>query len=578
VVQQSSPDFSEYLAVLRRRRWHLILPMVLILFVSLGLAFGLPPVYQSTATILIEQQEIPMDLVRSTVTSYAAERIQIISKRVLTRENLWAIVERSGLFPGERERQERSDILATMRENIKIEMLNADIINPSNGRTGKAAIAFNLSFDGNDPVAAQKVVSELVSLYLSENKRIRTEKAAVTSGFLAEEVGKMSRHIAELEARLARFKERNAGRLPELMKLNMTLMERSEQALESSERQITTLKERESYLESQLAQLKPNTEESPEGRLRAMQAEYLRISAIYSQDHPDIVRLRREIAALKVQVGSVSDVSELEARIQKVRESLVAAREHYSEQHPDVIKLKQSLLALTQALQEARQNQPEGLGVVLEPDNPAYVSTHTQLKNAKISLDAAYKKRARFKKKLALYEERLTQTPRVEQEGLSLRREYDNAVKKFHDLKQKQLQAQVAEQLEKESKGERFSLIESPVLPVSPIKPNRLGILLLGTVLSMAGGLGFASFSEFFDRTIRGSRALVALLNAPPLAVIPYIKTEADFKRNRRRAWLITAMVFATIAVILAGIHIFWMPLDLLWSTGLANMGWQEAP
>jgi len=534
-------------------------------------------VYRSTATILIEQQEVPQDLVRSTVTSYAAERIQTISQRVLTRENLWAIVEKYNLFPQERKIEDSSQILSEMRDNINVEMVTADVLNPS-GRAGKATIAFDLSFESSDPVAAQKVTSELVSLYLHENVRLRTQKAAVTSDFLAEEGNRLRKRIAEMEAKLAAFKEKNVGRMPELMQMNMSLMERAERELEDTERQISADKERKVYLESQLAQLKPNTGDSPEGRLRALQAEYLRDSATYAPDHPDIIRLKREIETLQAQVGAVNDTTDLENRIQQTQADLAAAREKYAEDHPDVIKLVKTLDGLHEALKKARSKAKVGGGGViteLKPDNPAYVATQTQLEAVKISLQSEMESRDRLKKKLALYEDRLTQTPRVEQEVVALRREYDNTVQKYHEIKQKGMEANVAEQLERESKGERFSLIEAPVKPNQPVKPNRLGILLLGTVLSMGGGLGLASISEFFDRTLRGSKAVVALLKAPPIAVIPYIKNRADIKRARSRVvWTVT-IILVLLAGILLTAHLFWMPLDVLFSKGLANMGFQ---
>ncbi len=573
-VLNYSPDMTDYLAVMRRRKMHLIIPLVVIMFITLGAAFGLPPVYRSTASILIEQQEVPQEMVASTVTSYAEERIQLISKRVMTRENLWAIVEKFDLYPKERKlHKDPSEILSEMSGDIDLEMVNADIIN-SSGREGKAAMAFDLSYESRDPVAAQKVASELASLFLRENVQIRTEKAAVTSDFLEEEAKRLSKHIAELEAKLATFKEQNVGRLPELMQMNMNLMERTEQQLDDSNRQITSLKERQINLESQLSQLQPNSGDSPEGRLRALQAEYLRASAIYSPDYPDIIRMKSEIEALRAQVGAGSDTGgdtfSLENRIKQVEADLAAAREKYAENHPDVIRLEKTLDALHVALKNA---QSRGTITDLAPDNPAYVSIQTQLETLKVNLDAELKNNDRLKKKVAEYENRLTQTPRVEQEGSALHRDYDNTVQKYHDIKQKELQAQVAEQLERESKGERFSLIEPPTIPSRPVKPNRLGILLLGTVFSMVGGVGFASISEALDRALYGSKSVLALLKAPPIAVIPNIKNQGDLKRSRFRVLLTVTIILVVLAVLLLTVHLFWMPLDVLVSTALANLG-----
>jgi uncharacterized protein involved in exopolysaccharide biosynthesis len=558
---ESNPlHLADYLEVLRRRKLQLFLPMVVIFLTMLALAFGLPAVYRSTATILIEQQDIPQDLVRSTVTGYATERIQIISQRVMSRENLQKIIDKYKLYSKEMVSQDLEEIVSLMRSNIEIQMVSADVMDPKSGRSGKATIAFDLSFESSDPLAAKQVVDEMVSLYLEENTRIRSQMATQTSAFLAEEADRLSTHISELEAALAAYKERNVGQLPELMQLNMNLMERSERELEDVERGISDLEERKVYLESQLSQLEPNTGDSPEGRLRDLQMAYLRASAIYSPDHPDIVNMRREIDTLKAQVGRIdSSGKNLEQQILSIQGELTAAREKYSEDHPDVVALKKSLGALNDELGKSRGGNDRVVTSDFQPDNPAYVSTKTQLESLKISLASAQERRDRLKTRLADYENRIVQTPKVEQEGLSIQREYDNAVKKYHELKQNLLEAQVSQQLESENRGERFSLIEPAFVPSAPDSPNRIRILLVGVVLSMISGLGFASVAEYLDQSVRGARRVSQLLGAPPIVSIPYLVVESGEARLDQRRIMLTGLVILTVLILgLLMIQLFW--------------------
>ena len=561
----STVDISDYLAILRRRRVQIIVPSALILLISISLAFGLPPVYQSTATILIEQQEIPQELVQSTVTGYASERVQVISKRVMIRANLWRIIEEYDLFPEERHVTDRGSLISRVRDNIQVEMVSADVVDPHSGRGGSATIAFDVSFESDNPEAAQKVTNELVSLFLKENIRIRTQKAEITSDFLAEEANKLGEEITRHEAALADFKKKNSGRLPEQMQLNMGLMDRTGRELEEVERQLYTLEERNMSLESQLAQIEPYTVTSPKGRLRELMAKYQQASAIYSPDHPDVVTMRREIAALIKQVGGnvdTANVSGLESQLVIVRADLAAAREKYSENHPDIIRLKKSLAAINEALQNASSESMEMGDISFPPDNPAYISVMTQLELVKIRLKAESEKRERLREKLAIYEKRVLETPRVEQKWLFMRRDYDGAVKKYYEIKQKQLQAKISEQLEQENKGERFSLLDPPNLPSQPIRPNRMGILLLGTVLSMGGGLSFAAVKEFMDRTIRGAKAVTSLLTVPPLSIIPYIENRKDVRRTRNIRLLTIALGFLVLLLIVLLAYFFWIPDD----------------
>ncbi len=516
-------ELSDYIAIFRRRKMHFFIPLVLVSLVSVGLAFGLPPVFQSTATILVEQQEIPQELVRSTVNSYATERIQLIRKRVLTRDTLWGIINEFDLYADKKEKLHKSELISEVRRNIKVNMVSADVVD-QRGRKGKATIAFELSFQSNDPVAAQAVAKRLATLFLDENIRLRTKKAEVTSSFLAEEGSRLSREIETLEERLAAFKERNMGRLPEQMQLNMRLMERTERELEEVERQLYTLEERKLQLESQLSQLEPNTIDSPKGRLKALRAKYLYASSVYAPDHPDVIRMRQEMDVLTKQLGLSSGLEALQEQKAKTSLELTKFQEKYSADHPDVVRLRKMLASIDEKINDAYVGRDEGMVIDMAPDNPVYISVATQLESMKINRRAQLERRDRLREKLTTYEDRLTNIPRVEQEGLIIKRDYNNAVKKYQEIRQKLLQAQIGEQLERESKGERFSLLETPSIPSKPIKPNRLGIALLGVVFSFGGGLGVAAVAEFMDRTVRGAKKVTRLLDAPPLSVIPYRK------------------------------------------------------
>src|SRR4030065_684246 len=153
MTDSNEQHLSDYLAILRRRRKpSLVIASVIILFSAL-LAMFWPPVYRSTATILIEQQQIPQDLVPSSVTSYAGERIQIISKRAMTRENLLRVEQQFDLFPNIRQAGDISEILQRIEKGIIVDMLDAQVNDPRSGASGKANIAFELSYEARTPEA-----------------------------------------------------------------------------------------------------------------------------------------------------------------------------------------------------------------------------------------------------------------------------------------------------------------------------------------------------------------------------------------------------------------------------------------
>ncbi len=321
--EENVKNLKDYLAVLRRRKWYLVVPAVLILAASVAVAVALPPKYRSTGKILIEQQEIPREWVPATVTSFADQRIQAISQRVLTTANLTRVIEKLNVFTRERRELGTEAVVQRMRDNFNVNTISAKVRDPQSGRSGVATIAFSISFDHRSPVAAQKVANELISLYLEENVKTRTEAVSDTTRFLEEEARKLADRLSDMEARIAEFKKENMGRLPEQQDLNLQLMQRAEQALLETQRQIQAMEELKTFLSSALAQMRnrapavngQSSASGPETDLQSLRTRYASLSSIYAEDHPDLVRLRRQIAALD-RTGASGNAAAIAGRLE----------------------------------------------------------------------------------------------------------------------------------------------------------------------------------------------------------------------------------------------------------------------
>jgi len=573
-MEEETKSLRDYVAAFRRRKKQILGTIIILFLGSVAVAALLPAAYRSTATILIEQQEMPADLVRSTISSYADQRIQVISQQVMTRTNLTRVVEKYNLYPGYRQSKTSEEILQRLAKDIKLDLVKADVIDQRSGGKTTATIAFSLSYDGETPAIAQKVANELVTLFLSENLKNRQQKTADTSAFLADEAAKLSAHVSETEAKLAAFKEKNTGRLPELVQLNMQLRDRTDSEIKELDRQISTLEERKIYLEGQLAQMKPNSPMistsgerifDSEERLKTLKAQFASLSGVYSSNHPDVVKMRREIEALQKETGGGADPQERLKQLTRLRTELATTREKYSDDHPDVVKLKKSIAAL-----EAEQPHPASAkSTAVKPENPAYIAFQAQIEATLSELKSSRSKRAALQSKMASYEQRLQQTPQVEREYLDLTRDHEASLMRYREIRAKQMQADIGEELEKDRKAERFSLIDPPQLPEKPSSPNRPAILLLGFVLSVGGGMGSAAVLESLDDSVRGSKALTALLKVPVLAVIPYMENDAGRQRKRKVALaVLVSLVLASVLAVLL-VHLFFMPLDVLWFRAL---------
>src|SRR5580704_12635707 len=248
-----------YVQIARRRRRSILIAFAGGMAATLLLAALLPASYRSAGTVLIEQQEMPTDLVRSTVTSYADQRVQVISKRVMTTATLLDIIKRYNLYPRDAARETREALLKKMGKDIGLKMISADVIDPRSGHPTSATIAFEVSYTSGNPDVAAKVANELTTLYLNENLNNRTQLARDAATFLESEGDRLNHRIGELEAELAKFKDQHFHQLPELTQLNMQLLDHTDEDLRAQEARKSSLEQQRVYLEAQLAQLKPNS-------------------------------------------------------------------------------------------------------------------------------------------------------------------------------------------------------------------------------------------------------------------------------------------------------------------------------
>jgi uncharacterized protein involved in exopolysaccharide biosynthesis len=571
---------KDYIAAFHRSRKCILLTGLGLLTLSLTLAFLWPPTYKSTATILIEEQEIPSDLVRSTITSYADQRIETIKQQVMSRTTLWKVVEQFNLYQDERKNSPAEEIVKRFVKDIEVEVISADVVDKRTQHATKATIAFTVAYQNRSPELAQKVANELTSLFLGENLKSRERQAQEATSFLQQEAENLARHISEIDEKIATFKQRANGALPELMPLNQQLMNQAERELMDVDQQVRSLEERKAYLQGELATIKPNTPilsvtgerilDSTE-RLRALRAEYAGASANRSADHPDVIKMKQEIEALEKETGQLPDAEEVSKRLIDARAALAADLERLGNEHPDVLQAQRKISALEQEVHRLRVAPSKTIN--LRPENPAYINLQAQLNSATSSLEALRKTRLDIKRRLQEYATRLEKGPEIEPEYLVLTRDRDTSGQKYQEIRSRLLEAKVSEGLEVQRKGERFSLIDPPSLPEKPYKPNRLAIVLLGFILAVGGGIGIGAAAESLDHSIRTPDQLVALTQHFPLAVVPFMPNEEDVSSARLRRRVVQTAGIGAFATVLLLLHVFVIPLDVLWFNALRRFG-----
>jgi polysaccharide chain length determinant protein (PEP-CTERM system associated) len=357
----------------------------------------------------------------------------------------------------------------------------------------------------------------LASLFLEENIQVRARQTMEASEFIEEEMNKLKADLNKIEDQLSAYKAQNVNALPELLQVNMQSLHNIEANMERVQEQLRSYREREGYLQAQLATMPPETEErnTDKRRLAELKTQMVYLLTRFSPEYPDVRKTQAEIAELENRLEAEGGGGRKTANI---------------------------------------------------PDNPAYITLSSQLASTQADIDSVKRQLVDLENKAETYRTRIEASPKVEQEYKNLMVERNNTQAKYDDLMRKLMEARVAHGLEKEQKGERFTLIDPARLPEKPFKPNRLALLLIGLVLGIGAGVGFGAAREFTDTAVYKPETLTLATGFPVLAAVPEIVTPKDLSRRRTRR--VTALIVAAVVLVVAVVafNFLVMDLDVFWA------------
>lgn len=576
-MEEEVKGIRDYLEIFWRRKYWILIPAFVLMTAVVIFTYSLPATYKSEGLILIESQEIPQDLIRTTVTSYADQRIEVIKQRLMTTTRVMQIVNKYNLYAEERQKSPTTGpIVSLFRENVSVNIVQANVTDPVSGRAKRASIAFRVSFLDKNPRIAQQVANELVTEFLNENVRTRTDRAEDTTAFLKLEGDRMQKEVQQTEREIAEFRDQYSDSLPDLLQYNLSMVQNTQQEIAAAENQIMVLSDQITTMSMQLSMIPQQnapgvTTTGPQATpeqvaLERLRAELRSMQSRYSENHPDLQRVKREVASLEAQVGStLSPRQSLETEIATVQSSLQSLKQRYASEHPDVKAEETNLARLQQRLKEL----PAEFASIPETSsnklNPVYIEVKAKIDATQREIARLRERQEQLRIKLADFEGRVVQTNQVQRAYMDLTRDHQNKLNQYQQLRAKQLQAELAQTLESENKGESFTLIEPPQVPSSAEKPNRPKLLAMGFVASVGFGVGLAFLTEMVLGGVRGYSNISRVVGKPPLVVIPFIRTEKE--KTKRRAliyrWLIVLLLFG-IAVI-ALFHFFVMNLEVFW-------------
>ena len=554
--RESSQSSLDVFEILRRRGSLFLSVAAVVVLIGVAVAYRSTPMYSSRGVLLAELPQVSEAAVRLAQNRPEA-RVRIITQRVMTNDNLQKIIDEHDLYP------EFAGMPAEARSrfmsNLKPSAEDPQILESLLGTTRpEGALAFSLSFKDASPVVARDVANDLVALYLEENRAARREQAAETIRFLTQEANRLDKEIAVREQRVAEFRTKNAGALPELAESNRQLLDRAGRDLDTVDQEIRTLRERQSLYTSELGLISPSsplTNEqgapvlSPYDRLKVLQREYLNLTSIYSANHPDVQKKRRELEALAQSTGLPAfDRATLESELQGQEDQLAAARDRYGPDHPDVRTLERSVESTRKALASTPATPARRMPST--PDNPAYIQKQAQLSETSVALKAAMERRDALRADYEDLTKRLQVTPEVERESSALMRGLEQLVEQYNNTQAQINQAQIALNLEEDPTSERFTVLEQPTIASSPSSPNRFAVLVLSLAIAIALGAAVVAVAERSDQAVRNAQDVVEYLEMPPLVGIPYVENRVDLRRRARRRLLAASVVSLWIGAI----------------------------
>jgi polysaccharide biosynthesis transport protein len=576
--EENTRSIGDYINVIRRRKRVLAITAGTVMAIIILAAFLWPKTYRSQAIILIEQQDIPTDLVQTTITSYAQQRIEEIKQRIMTIGNIIGIVEEFELYTErELERITRTEIAEQFRSAVSIRPISAEVVDPRSGRPSQAIIAFSLSFDGEVPSKVQKITNEITTLYLDENLKDRTAQTKSTSDFLTAESKVLSGQLEALDEKIALFKESNKGALPEQNQFNLGVVDRTELQINDLDFQIKELQKRKIQLDGDLTQLSPSAPTmlsngqmvlGDADRLKALQSQIRQYESVYHPEHPSLLRLRREIEALLEGGGGFDHHKDMTEQLRVERDVLAALESKYTADHSEVLKSKRVIASLELSLSEAIQSEAQ-----VTPDNPAYLVLRSRLNATNEDIRNNSEKIKVLREKVERFEGYLSRAPQIEKEYQYLLRDYRNTQMKYQEIRAKTMSADLAQNLESERKGERFTLIQPPELPIDPVSPNRTAMVFLAVIVGLGAGLGVVILLEGISSAVFGATEVTVLTGAAPLAIIGYMETnEEEGQHNRKRILIVIGLILVGMLALLL-FHLFVKPLDVTWYVLLRKLG-----
>ncbi len=510
MIENRELTMEDYLAMLRRRLKVILIPALLAPLAGFLISYAFAPKYTSESLVLVQGQKVPDAYVQPVITSDFTQRIATLQQQVLSPSRLKPMLETMGITKPE----EQSKLIGDIQTNVLVQPVitnmsaaaSAGLAAKKNKPSANATPVpgFNVSYTDSNPRRAQQICDNITSLILTENSKSRAETAKDTTDFLSRQVDDAKRDLDEQDAKLADFKKKYMGQLPGDADNNVRILMSLNSQLDASTQTLNRAQQDKAYTESMLAQQlaawkatqSTSNPQTLQQQLSTLQSQLLQLQARYTNDHPDVIKTK-------------ADIAEVQKKLDQLNKSAAAS---------------------------GTSDDTNDKGNVTEP--PEIQQLRLQVHQYQDVIQQSSADQKRLQQQIQLYQSRASMSPAIEEQYKLVTRDYDNMQKSYQDLLAKKSSAELATSMESQQQGEQMTILNLASLPDSPSFPNRLLFAGGGLGAGLAIGLFVAIVLEFGDKSIRTEKDAAAVMDLPLLVSVPWlVEQEAAANGNGQRSF-----------------------------------------
>lgn len=468
--------------VLRKNWW--ILPACALGFgaASVLVATQIPKQYTSRTLVLVSRPAVPADYVKPVVTEDLTQRLSSMKGEILSRSRLEPIIEKFNLYADDRIKIHMEDLVERLRKTVEISPLE-----PTPGMQDRDIPGFSVNVTFNNAQVAQQICTEITSMFLEQNSRALEQQASRTTSFIGQQLDEAKAKLDEQDAKLAQFKRQYIGSLPEETQGNLTLLTTLNNQLDANTQAVSRARQDKAFNESLLSQQeatwkKPQADENPatlEEQLRTRQDQLAVLESRYTAEHPDVVKLKSEIAELKKKIEEAPSSNDTPAKSRKLAEPA--------------------------ELQQLR----------------------AKIQDAELTYAELLKRQTKIQDQIRVLEGHIEASPMVEQQLKELTRSYQSALDFYNELLKKRDNSEMAKDLVHQQEGEQFRVLDPPSLPTSPSFPKILNFAGGGVSGGTALALTILYLLMATDKTLHNEREVETYLKLPVLVSVPVMESLA---------------------------------------------------